>query len=749
MKTLKSWLAVSTIGAAALTGLACTPSSSGPSTPATVSTGGTSTAAPMVVGNPLYAAAAMPNLQAGVPVGEPVIIPNAVVQYDMRLQIPSSVDAVIEMIAVPVEPGQVKPGDTDIIYHPRDVNKTQPYRRLRENDIIRQGQVLARLDEQVVGIQAKQYQEMLPELEKQIDASQAATVAQKQVYDLTEKTFKSGSSSVSELSERLAMLKRYEENFFNGRKELIKTDGELRSAQAQLAKYWVRSPMNGRVIKIVKNQSEFAKAGETILEMQGLDRVRVEGKVDAGYASQIRKGMMVYVEPARPLGPNPLTNYHRQEVTSIAVTAHTGRPMIVSGGMDAAALVWDVTGTKQSYRLSNPNGVGVKSVATTGSKSKTHLVAVGGDDGKIRIWDISNPDKMPKEPVAVMEEAHNSSVTTLAFTPDGRYLASGSGRDVFLWSIADKKKLYAFPAEHRSDVTMLRFTPQATLVSIAKDKTIRTWKIGDTGANVAMVIDHRGGAVDVLGVSSDGSRVLFDKDATRLDLVSLGDERSVGTVQSAGSSTRFGNFAIFSSDDSLILTAGAENDQRGELTVWETPQPGNRASERRRLVTPRNAAITTAAFSPDATHKFVAVGTTDGGVYYWTAPTEGEGKRLTGEVVSIVPIDTKSAQVRIEMANPIDKTTGEGLQDRGAATIIIPPGGAPAAVAPAMPNTQVPPAPGGVIPASAVIPAAPMPTPMAPLPPVVAPPAAIPPVTAPPAPTPVILPGNLGNPVVK
>jgi WD40 repeat protein len=750
MKTLKSWLAVSALSSVGVVGIAC----NNANTPAVNSSTTGAPATPMALGSPLYTATGMPALPASTPVGEPIVIPNAVVQFDMRMQVPAAVDAVVEMIATPLPKGTpVNPNDPDIVYHPRDLLKADPFRRLRENDIIQQGQVLARLDEQVVYLQFYQYQNMIPAIQKALNASTEAADSQKKLLD---KTLAAGAGvSEADVLNQLSLWARYVENKMNSEKELIKTQGDMETAKAQLSRYFIKSPIKGKIVRIVKSQQEFCKAGETILEIQSIDRVRVEGKLDAGYGNQVRKGMQVYVEPARPLGPNALTNYHRQEVTSVAVTAHPGRPMIVSGGMDASALVWDVTATKQSHRLPNPLGVGVKAVATTGAKAKGHMVAIGGDDGKIRLWDISNPDKMPKEPVATFEDAHTGGVLTLAFSPDGKTLASASGRDVFIWSIADRKKLYTLPAEHRSDVTALKFTPQATLVSMARDKTIRTWKIGDQGANQATLIDHRGGGVDVLGVSSDGSRVLFDKDASRLDLVSLADERSVGTVQSAGGGARFGGFAIFSSDDNLILTAGADNDQRGELTVWDTPAPGNRAAERRRLVTPRNSAVSCAAFSPDPAHKFVAVGTVEGGVYFWTAPTDGDGKRIIGEVVSVVPLDTKSVQVRVELANPAEKNPGEGLQDRGAATIIIPPGGAPLGAI--MPNVQNPaPAPvvGNVIPAGATIPAAPMLPATAPsgnvIPPVATPPAPMPPVTTAPlnAP-PVLAPGGLGNPVKK
>lgn len=703
MKVLKSWLAFATVGSAGLTAVACTPPSPG--------TGGgdrpPTTAASTEVGGLLYPAVPMPALPASTPVGEPIVIPSAVVQYDMRTQIPAAVDGVVELIATPLaDKAAFNPNDPDIVYHPRDVKKEQPYRRLRENDLIVKGQILARLDDQLVYTQKMQYLSMAPAIKRALNASTEAAVLQKKLLDKLEAL--GTSVSVSELLQQQSLWARYVENQMNSEKELIKNDGEHKSAETQHKRYWIMSEQNGRVVRLLKSAQDFAKAGETILELQSIDRVKVEAKLDIGYASQVRKGMFVYVEPTRPLGSNALTNYHRQEVTAVAVTAHPGRPMVVSGGLDAAALVWDVTASKQSARLANPPGVGVRSVAATGAKAKGHFVAVGGEDGKVRLWDLSNPDKMPKEPVATFDEAHGGTVTAMAFTPDGRHLATASGRDVFVWSVADRRKLYALPPEHRDAVTAVRFTPQSTLVTVSKDKSIRTFKLGELGANVSTVIDHRGGTVDVLGVSSDGSRVLFDKDASRLDVVSLADERSVGTVQNPGGGARFAGFAMFSPDDTLILTAGADNDQKGELTVWDTPAPGNRAAERRRLVTPRNAAITCAAFSADPAFKFVAVGTMDGGVHFWMSPTDGDGKRIVGEIVSVVPADAKSVQVRVELMNPIDKATGEGLQDRSAATIIVPPGGVPAAAVPnvlAAPPAKV--AQAAIVPVGAVVVATP------------------------------------------
>ena len=240
-------------------------------------------------------------------------------------------------------------------------------------------------------------------------------------------------------------------------------------------------------------------------------------------------------------------------------------------------------------------------------------------------------------------------------------------------------------------------------------------------------------------MSSDGGKVLFDKDAGRLDVVNLADERSVGSLQTSGG--RFAGLALFSPDDSLVLTAGGEADQRGELTVWEAPQPGGRAAERRRLLRPgAGQAVTCAAFSPDPEKPFVVAGTADGLVSTWAVPAAAErGRQMVAEVVSVMPADARTVTLSVEMANPTDQFPN-GLADRSLATIILTPGSEPAAppavVPPAVkPAGGVAPVVGGVVPAGGTSPAAtrgPAEAPPKPLPPAAAPSGvSLPPVPAP------------------
>jgi hypothetical protein len=239
---------------------------------------------------------------------------------------------------------------------------------------------------------------------------------------------------------------------------------------------------------------------------------------------------------------------------------------------------------------------------------------------------------------------------------------------VFVWDAAEGKKLYALPADHRDTITTLHFTPQCTLVTAARDRTIKVWRLGQERAAAALTIDHRSGAVDVLGISKDGGRILYDQDKTRIDLVSLAEKQTVGQIQNMGSTASFATLALFSPSDQFLVTAGGDGELKGVLQVWSAPPTGGRGSEIARLITPGRVGVTCAAFSPSPDGTFLVVGTEKGGVHLWTPPSEARAKTV-GRLTNWDPTDPRYATIRVELNNEVLK-----LPDRSTATIIISPG---------------------------------------------------------------------------
>merc|ERR1712137_181242 len=72
---------------------------------------------------------------------------------------------------------------------------------------------------------------------------------------------------------------------------------------------------------------------------------------------------------------------------------------------------------------------------------------------------------------------HSGGVTSLAFHPDGRILASGDDSGgVYLWDIASGAKMGSYQG-HTSAITSLSYSQEGTLLASAStDNTVRVWK---------------------------------------------------------------------------------------------------------------------------------------------------------------------------------------------------------------------------------------------------------------------------------
>ena len=84
---------------------------------------------------------------------------------------------------------------------------------------------------------------------------------------------------------------------------------------------------------------------------------------------------------------------------------------------DNTVRLWDVASGKETARLEG-HGDGVNSVAF--SPDGTRL-ASGSDDDMARLWDMASG----KETARL--EGHGNAVNSVAFSPDGTRLVSGSG----------------------------------------------------------------------------------------------------------------------------------------------------------------------------------------------------------------------------------------------------------------------------------------------------------------------------------
>jgi WD40 repeat protein len=94
--------------------------------------------------------------------------------------------------------------------------------------------------------------------------------------------------------------------------------------------------------------------------------------------------------------------------------------------------------------------------------------------GDIFLWDRTSQD------VYAFFGAHERGSNSLAFSPDGRLLASGGGDQIFVWDVLGRqiKKTFQIPETGNSfEAEHLAFSPDGRLLASGGADIIRLWRV--------------------------------------------------------------------------------------------------------------------------------------------------------------------------------------------------------------------------------------------------------------------------------
>ena len=219
-------------------------------------------------------------------------------------------------------------------------------------------------------------------------------------------------------------------------------------------------------------------------------------------------------------------------------------------------------------------------------------------------------------PIARM--THDDRVDSVAFSPDGKYVASGSNDNTArVWELATGREVARMT--HDYDVDLVAFSPDGKYVaSGSRDGTVHVWEAA-TGKEVPHV--SYDDFVMSVAFSPDGRYIVSGSDGTvRVWEVATGKEIAHMTYDDWIPSDSFSldvRSVAFSPDSKYVVSGSVDNTVR----VWEIAT----GKEVARMT--HDNIVDTVAFSPDG--KYLVSGSRDNTVYVWEATTGKEIARLT------------------------------------------------------------------------------------------------------------------------
>ena len=260
-------------------------------------------------------------------------------------------------------------------------------------------------------------------------------------------------------------------------------------------------------------------------------------------------------------------------------------------------------------------------------------LASGSSDKTIKIWETATGTELRTL------TGHSMTVWSVAYSPDGRYLASGSlDKTIKIWEVATGKVRTL--TGHYMTFWSVAYSPDGRyLASGSSDKTIKIWETA-TGKELRTLAGHSKGVWSVV-YSPDGRYLASGSSDKTIKIweVATGQELRTLTGHSEGV------LSVAYSPDGRYLASGIGD---GAIKIWEVATV-------RELRTPtrHSEVVRSVAYSPDG--RYLASGSQDKTIKIWEVATGNELRTLTGHSETVFSV-AYSPDGRYLASGSADKT---------------------------------------------------------------------------------------------
>ena len=415
--------------------------------------------------------------------------------------------------------------------------------------------------------------------------------------------------------------------------------GEIPVAEVVLAETAIVSSGDGKT-DLARNP----KPTNVVLAANAEAEVETDGSNEP--TARLGKGMVqrITYSPDGKLiaviGTLSISLYDAETLTEVGMIAEGANAIAFSpdGGTlasgswsDRTVHLWEVSTQKRVGRLTSQ---GQRRVATLTYTLDGNTLAVGYGNGDIGLWDMSTQQQ------TALLDTPSSSVSILAFSPDGKLLASGGSEDltISLWDVQTQTLVGAFEAHthvgtfegHGHKVRSVAFSPDGKILAsgIHGHDIVFLWDVA-TRSRIALLannINKKYKGVNSVAFSPDGTILASTGNDGKIWLWDARTKRRIGVLKTNADGV---TSIVFRPDGKTLASLngqfGDSEFKGGDMAVrlWNV-----KTRKQTAVLEDHTAGIESVALSPDGT--LLASGHHDGLVRLWDIQTQKQLATLKG-----------------------------------------------------------------------------------------------------------------------